>query len=590
MTINKKSTTLFTIISVAQFVSMAFLIICCVTAPVFKQIGLSKAEDVTYGVFGYCTTNNGDSIRCSKASSSYNPQDLTDDNNLWTMNSNQRSILGKILIVTPIAAGLNFLSFVVTIITIILSILSTTGSISALMFTIELLFAILGFFSSALVCIISFLLFYPKMTWCSWLLIPAAALPLLIIPLIFVAHSSSSRTIDEIDDSTEAMLHDDPMDKSRFSIKEIYQNNDMTGSNILNQPTVLPDFQPFNDDMKKQITESSTDFSSLAKEKQDYNSPVEEYVKEQTNTISDLNTQGGSVRDDDDVDDDDGSNNEDEVQQRDRVALHDKRLSYPAFSVIDNEGKTNPENQSQTSRTAPYNIVPSIASSSYSNKNISDQRNSNKILEDLYNNNNDQGIEGSNNNHEIDDGLSDFTSVSQRGVNPNYYNNQLQLNSHSQRQPAGNLPYPQPSPQPQNYSQGPQYANQQPHYINRDNGMQQRNIIPQGRPQMNSQYNSNPLPTANNTNRGPIIRNAAQPAVGYPNYNSQPALQERRYNQPQQPYNNYRQGAIRNIQFNQPPSNIPMGSTHYKPSYKKRMANNLPSANSFNTGNPYGFR
>lgn len=53
-------------ITVAQFVSMAFLIICCVTAPVFKQIGLSKADGIVFGTFGYCEQGS-----CSSASASY---------------------------------------------------------------------------------------------------------------------------------------------------------------------------------------------------------------------------------------------------------------------------------------------------------------------------------------------------------------------------------------------------------------------------------------------------------------------------------------------------------------------------------------
>lgn len=98
-----KSTVILSTITILQFVSMAFLIICCVTAPVFKQIGLSKYNDITYGVFGYCNGNN-----CSKASASYNPSQFQESNDNWKINNHARGVLGKILIVTPIAAGLNF--------------------------------------------------------------------------------------------------------------------------------------------------------------------------------------------------------------------------------------------------------------------------------------------------------------------------------------------------------------------------------------------------------------------------------------------------------------------------------------------------
>lgn len=50
----KNSSVVFFLVGLSQFVTMAFLIIGSITAPIFKQIGYSKYDEITYGTFGYC--------------------------------------------------------------------------------------------------------------------------------------------------------------------------------------------------------------------------------------------------------------------------------------------------------------------------------------------------------------------------------------------------------------------------------------------------------------------------------------------------------------------------------------------------------
>nr|CAI6766024.1 ADM_HP1_G0046420.mRNA.1.CDS.1 [Saccharomyces cerevisiae] len=45
----KNSSVVFFLVGLSQFVTMAFLIIGSITAPIFKQIGYSKYDEITYG-------------------------------------------------------------------------------------------------------------------------------------------------------------------------------------------------------------------------------------------------------------------------------------------------------------------------------------------------------------------------------------------------------------------------------------------------------------------------------------------------------------------------------------------------------------
>lgn len=147
-------------------------------------------------------------------------------------------------------------------------------------------FSTLGFLSASLICIVVFLLFYPHVTWCSWVLIPGAALSLLVIPLIFSAYSRSSGSRD--DDETEeleekGMLLNDPYLSSksgRFDIDADSEANlrgdsrtNLLGDNFKNGTniTVVPDIISHNQDPKlSNITTSTTsDISTFDKEAKD---------------------------------------------------------------------------------------------------------------------------------------------------------------------------------------------------------------------------------------------------------------------------------------------------------------------------------
>ncbi|CAI4791561.1 ALI_collapsed_G0050420.mRNA.1.CDS.1 [Saccharomyces cerevisiae] len=447
----KNSSVVFFLVGLSQFVTMAFLIIGSITAPIFKQIGYSKYDEITYGTFGYCKEGS-----CSKASYNYQPDELSESDSNWKLNSNARSILGKIIFITPIAAGLNFLGFLCTIMSVLLiNVLSSdrVGSASAIMFFVNLTFSTLGFLSASLICIVVFLLFYPHVTWCSWVLIPGAALSLLVIPLIFSAYSRSSGSRD--DDETEeleekGMLLNDPYLSSksgRFDIDADSEANlrgdsrtNLLGDNFKNGTniTVVPDIISHNQDPKlSNITTSTTsDISTFDKE------------------AKDMENSNGS-----------GFN-----EEEDDGMAYDKRRSTSTYSVIESEsGLKNGSvsnnyvrnNGNNTSNNINYKVPlgkteisssASLASSDYSQREVIPHRNPSRLLNDImetsFNEPNDSHINSMSSYNDKD---STLTSISQRGVNPEVYN---QMPRETAAGPANIRPYAgQPHPAPLVYPQ-----------------------------------------------------------------------------------------------------------------------------------------
>ncbi|ODV97519.1 hypothetical protein PACTADRAFT_14061 [Pachysolen tannophilus NRRL Y-2460] len=129
--------------------------------------GPVEAEDAKYlyGVFGYCTIS---SSTCSTAAANYQVStlDSTDD---WTLSDTTRDTLAKILIVMPVAAGLTFFA-------LILSVLGCFKQCrQSLVFRIiSLILTVLAFIAAALICIITLLVFYPHVKWAAWIQIGSA--------------------------------------------------------------------------------------------------------------------------------------------------------------------------------------------------------------------------------------------------------------------------------------------------------------------------------------------------------------------------------------------------------------------------------
>ncbi|CUS20995.1 LAQU0S02e03136g1_1 [Lachancea quebecensis] len=423
-----------TAITIAQFASMAFLIICCVTAPVFKQIGLSKTDGIVFGTFGYCEQGS-----CSSASASYHPEQLATSAS-WKMGTSAREALGKILVIMPVAAGLAFLSMLGSFISLFGAI-GTSGAA----FVINLLLSVIAFAGSALMCIVVFLLFYPNITWCGWLLIPAAAVNLVCIPLTFLSYSLAPSKEQDSDAESEFTGRQEitslgqPSSKGPFE-EDVFYNS--SKKSILEKPA-YPEFYKGPEIATSTTLNSGTTDSKSDREKLLSDKPLPNPV---------LKTAYGTAKVmrpvTEDVENDFSfENNAKETQPYSAIAgpQRDDRasmeISAPAVSAMngyrdpsstssfysERDQRVSRQNTLNTTDLRPSSalIVDSDARKEKSNNDVLQHIIDNAIHEDDEEFIKQQTIDPSERPHlDEDDGIqdddSDFTSVSQRGINPNY--------------------------------------------------------------------------------------------------------------------------------------------------------------------------
>lgn len=406
------------------------------------------------------------------------------------------------------------------------------------------------------------------MTWCSWLLIPAAALPLINIPIIFLGHFNSHNNdehdFDYMNDGDHLLNKEFETDGTNINY---YTEKNLT-------PTVLPTFEPQNNgntstDLYQKdtlITNSTTDVSSnpYLEKKEDYN----------TGTLEKNSTSGFSS-DTDHASINKIEENKEEETNADKHMQGDidaKRDSFVAFSVIDNDAALNKTNS------------PSINSSNYSNKNLHKNISlTNNLLQDIYNppSSNHDTLQNIQQQNISIDNISDFTSISQRQINTNYpaptkNNYNPNVNNSNMMQ---NLPYPHsPNGTSSNYVQpSQQFSNQQPQ--KQSNTPSQNNqpptnqylqpMAPQQRfPQYQQHYtpagpDSSELLLQNNPNFIPQTRSLG--------------AKKRFYNNP----------TMQNTNMN-----VYRGPNHFQNAYKRRMAerNNIYNNLHSPLNNPYEFR
>ena len=618
-----KAFSISTVISILQFTSLAALIIACVTAPVFHQISLSSYDGYRYGVFGYCH-GGSDTNECSKASANYQAYSLqnSENENTWKMASTARKTLSELLLVLPVSAGVVFFSMVFNI---------TYGFISSgskLLFLIDLLLTFLAFSGSAFSCIVVFLLFYPHVNWCAWILIPSAVLNLVSLPLTFLVYknkrdaSLDSRDSDNEDTEstddyssrldrgfvkTNLLNREDTAvenEKNDISITNLnykdddffaqgipkaYQSNNnsstVLGSNLALKTTAhtnnsgsfdftnnnnnnnnINDENDENDfDMSLDDVNRQQPFSAVANKRFSSNSNVYPSVEQAPTSANSGKTFPQSVRDP-----------SDSSSKYSEMPLNNQN-SYPSLRQPNKFGMQNAPRRTDTLNTADLKPGSVLQLKDDAPPTLSNYMKQNDAIDEedeefIRKNTIDPAERPDIDDDGISDPGSDFTSVSQRGINPEYFKKQqmqqVRPGPLSAQQPQ--VPVPQnrqrfnnqTMPQQQNrlaYPQQPQQppmqgAYRQPYYNSAQ--QYQQNYAPgyAGQPQM-MRYNNMNTPT----------NYAMQNSQAFPNASMGPA---NRFPQQQQPM-------------------------AYRPGYKKKLpGNNMPGFTpaSMQKGNIYNFR
>ncbi|KAK4224883.1 pali-domain-containing protein [Podospora fimiseda] len=142
------------------FSATVLLIIVCISAPVVRDIYLAKISfgpegrsSVVFGTWGYCPTgilNQPDGDRCSKARLGYSPASII--NSYASVPYSDAAIstsrsLTKAFVLHPIAAGLNFIAFMLAL---------GAGMVGSLL---AALVALLAFLTTAVACVLDFVAF-----------------------------------------------------------------------------------------------------------------------------------------------------------------------------------------------------------------------------------------------------------------------------------------------------------------------------------------------------------------------------------------------------------------------------------------------
>ena len=434
-----------TFVVVLSAISLAFLIIATITAPA-TSLSLAEAEGLRYGVFGYCYTAND---TCVTGDPSYSVSDLTQLTD-WTMDDNARDTLVKILIVTPVAAGLTLISLIFNA----LGHFRVFGS-STVFYAIAFVFALLAFFAAAITVIVTLLLFYPHVMWPSWILIGSGVLNLVSVPLVFFAMRAGPHSTDD-DDEHDVDLDDydgnitDLTDGDNFKNNSSFKMNDFSSiSKNDNYST-----EKFSGPSAIKVVTDDSSFSGSNQEKvsmHDYSKPIDmesqNYRSYSYGTATGAATAAAVAASA-------GTTGNTTTSTAAQPQSHRANAGFPPAPENNNvleEGAPNlvsstnynrggavrseaPKFQSQSARpeysittanssaeiypSAQYGVSESNASQQQVSNESSapyplstldqtDSSNLNSLREDDYN--------------EINDDGSDFTSVSQRAANPRYY-------------------------------------------------------------------------------------------------------------------------------------------------------------------------
>ncbi|ANZ76760.1 BA75_03591T0 [Komagataella pastoris] len=222
-----------------QLIGTAFLILSCLTVPVTNSLALSEVGDFKFGVFGYCSSSD-----CSEKTTQYPyvAASLDDQYKNWIMSDTARDILSKIIVVVPVAAFF-------TLVTALVWGLSLISGIkrSPVFWKVFCFLQIIAFMATVLVIVVSYLLFSPHTTWVMAVMCAAGGCSLVSVILVILCASWVSRARkyeDEEDENEKMNLNDDltnmdPINTNNIGLTDFYSDRaDMKNDELIHQHTV----------------------------------------------------------------------------------------------------------------------------------------------------------------------------------------------------------------------------------------------------------------------------------------------------------------------------------------------------------------
>lgn len=435
---------------IPQLVPLAFLILASITAPTLSNIYLAKdSSGTSYGIFGYCSSD----------SSCTSPSIHTDLSSVLNSNILSSSTINKLvpfLIIAPISAALTFISLFSQLLALSLSKISNFFK-STFYWLLTIIISILAFLTSCFICIVTFLIFYPNVKWLAWCLIPTAILNLSTVIDLFLSYNHLTSLDDDESADESSTINKNPTEKRLNLSDEIdfdnFNNSSNNNNNINTTNRSIP-----------QIEKPNNNFTFMSHSVN--SSASSSFFKDHDNiTAEKVYTQNSSTN------------------------LRVPEITNPYLNDIESSIHNN----------------DLVTASSVHNSN--NNNNNNDTDDDDYDNDNsttatshytptqnelDNRISGSG-HFSADSSSSNFTSISQRPINPNYYagaSASIPPSSNFNRQPlnSSNL-----QPQSQYFNKQQQQQQQQEFHQQRQFNQYQNQMT--GMPQMqNSRYGNKPKP------------------------------------------------------------------------------------------------
>lgn len=225
---------------------------------------------------------------CSAASANYKAYKIqetySDDSSAWKMSLSARKSLSELLLVVPIAAGLVFINFLINSVNLVTQKrdVNENERFIFVQFIISCVFSFLSFAGAAMSCIVVFLLFYPHVKWPAWILIPAAILSLVCLPLTFIQYLFKKNEIYNSDSgATMNEKTTDMYGNNRLLSDDVVYEENMHSDNDYEDIDVTDDLKAKNffTQLKKLGSENNNSLSDLERNSTAIPQESNEYVK-----------------------------------------------------------------------------------------------------------------------------------------------------------------------------------------------------------------------------------------------------------------------------------------------------------------------
>ncbi|KAK6458093.1 SUR7/PalI family-domain-containing protein [Scheffersomyces xylosifermentans] len=438
-------------------IAFVFLLLATISTPVVSSFNLGKTAKYTYGIFGYCKIAKN---VCSSATYPYSLSGVDDSTDNWLLASGTRDTLAKIFILAPIALGFNFILLVVIFI---------AHFTSKTVIILAIIINIISFLITTIVAVIVIIVFYPNLGWTGWILIGAAACTL--ISIVFLALSATIGSSDEdVDDqSTQHDLTNFTVIDDKFTNLNSYNNNATSGgfkgpgqaysgNNTYDTSSSIEKDYEFKQQQSQQSQQSS--------QQNNVNRPNQPYGNTAVKTVSNSSLYGSKPQTASDFTSKQSLSNPNSYGNRPQP------LNNNYYDGGSSSGsKVSVNRQQKTGLPYPSNTQPPVQGDKYPTSVFEHhpEVEGHKPFTELddYDDDEEESVPLNRANNRTgsndSDADSDFTSVSQRAVNPNYnnyYGQQQQHNGYYAMQPQsppGQYPHSQQY-QP-HFQQGQGYPN-----------------------------------------------------------------------------------------------------------------------------------